>query len=142
MKTKLKFYNVSGSVVNSVYYYGHKLKIYYDYNSSVINVLCVKFNDKLYSLDGKYVFNDVERNKLNKIKKPEMKKVVTSLGEYQAVRKIAYQDPTNEEFRKALEIIKANLKQEKTNIIGFPFEKVTPCFKNKDNKVLEFNQKR
>ena len=142
MKTKLKFYNVSGSVVNSVYYYGQKLKIDYDYNSSVINVLCVKFNDKLYSLDGKYVFNDVERNKLNKIKKPEMKKVVTSLGEYQVVRKIAYEDPTNEEFRKALEIIKANLKQEKTNIIGFPFEKVTPCFKNKDNKVLEFNQKR
>ena len=119
-----------------------KLKIDYDYNSSVINVLCVKFNDKLYSLDGKYVFNDVERNKLNKVKKREMKKVVTSLGEYQAVRKIAYEDPTNEEFRKALEIIKANLKQEKTNIIGFSFEKVTPCFKNKDNKVLEFNQKR
>lgn len=142
MKSKLKFYNVSGSVVNSVYYYGPKLKIDYDYNSSVINVLCVKFNDKLYSLDGKYVFNDVERNKLNKIKKPEMKKVVTSLGEYQVVRKIAYEDPTNEEFRKALEIIKANLKQEKTNIIGFPFEKVIPCFKNKDNKVLEFNKKR
>ena len=31
MKNKLKFYNVSGSVVNSVYYYGHKLKIDYDY---------------------------------------------------------------------------------------------------------------
>ena len=143
MDKNYEFYYITGNIIDLVYLNEQKLCFNYRHLHEKFNVLCIKIKDKYYALDGDIIFNDIERNKLNKIKKTEIKKIVTRLGQYHVIKKVHHNNPTEEEINKAIVIIDKylNKEEEKSNLIGFPFENIGPIFKITNHKILEFPKK-
>lgn len=144
MNKEIEFYYVTGNIIDLVYLVDQKINFKYRELHEKFNVLCIKIKDKFYSLDGDIIFNDIERTKLNKIKRTEIKKIVTKLGQYHVIKKVHHNKPTEEEINKAIVIIDKylNKEEDKSNLIGFPFENIGPIFKITNHKVLEFTKKR
>lgn len=143
MDKNYEFYYITGNIIDLVYLDEQKLCFNYRHLHEKFNVLCIKINDKFYSIDGELVFNDMEKNKFNKVKKSEIKKIVTKLGEYFVLKKVYCPNPTREEIIKGLKILNEKLheQEEKSNLIGFPFENIGPIFKITNHKILEFPKK-
>ena len=144
MINDIELYYITGNIIEGINLNERKFKPEYKKYSEKFNVLCVKINDKFYSLDADIVFIDLERNIANQVKRKELKKIAANIGEYYVIKKVNYENPTITEFAKALKIFKENItkKAEKNNVIGFPFEKITPTIKIKRNKILEFPKNR
>lgn len=143
MNKNYEFYYITGNIIDLVYLKERKFCFDYRNSHEKFNVLCIKINDKFYSLDGELVFNDLQRTKMNKIKVSEIKKIVVNLGEHFVIKKVHYPNPTREEIVKGLKILNEKLqeKEEKSNLIGFPFENIGPIFKITNHKILEFPKK-